>query len=99
MNMEPLHQASLRQSEMQALRDFVDRVQQTYPNRVLQFSLFGSKARGESSPDSNVDVLVIVDQDDRTLRREIIDIASELSLEYDVLLSPRIVSAQSWKDR
>jgi predicted nucleotidyltransferase len=89
--------AALHQSEAQALLSFVDRLQQSFPHRILQLSLFGSKARGESGPDSDVDVLVIVDQDDRALRRGIIDIASELSLEYEVLLSPKVIGVQRWK--
>jgi hypothetical protein len=35
----------------------------------------------------------------RDVRRGIIDIASDLSLEYDVLLSPRVISEQRWKAR
>lgn len=91
--------AGLCKSEVQALQAFVSRLQKSFPHQVLQLSLFGSKARGESGPDSDLDVLVIVDHDDRALRRVIIDIASDISLEYDVLLSPRVVSAQRWKTR
>ena len=90
---------TLRQAEVQALKTFVRRLHQAFPDQILQVSLFGSKARGESDADSDVDVLVIINQHDRPLRREIIDIASDLSLEYDVLLSPRVISLQHWQDR
>jgi uncharacterized protein len=94
-----LESASLNPSEAKALRAFVTRLQHSFPRQVLQVSLFGSKARGESHADSDVDVLIIVSHDDRSLRRDIIDIASDLSLEYDVLLSPRVISEQRWKTR
>jgi predicted nucleotidyltransferase len=94
-----LKATSLSQAEAQALRAFVNQLQELFSQQVLQLALFGSKARGESGPDSDVDVLVIVDREDRSLRREIIDIASDLSLEYDVLLSPRVIGIQRWKAR
>jgi len=94
-----LSATTLRQAEERALTAFVGRLQESFPDQIHQVSLFGSKARGESDPDSDVDVLVIIDQDNRSLRRDIIDIASDLSLEYDVLLSPRVISIQHWQDR
>ncbi len=94
-----LEATALRQTEVQALQAFVRRLQQSFPTQIRQVLLFGSKARGESDADSDVDVLIIVNQDDRVLRRNIIDIASDLSLEFDILLSPRVISAQRWQTR
>ena len=94
-----LSATTLRQAEERALKTFVGRIQESFPDQILQVSLFGSKARGESDADSDVDVLIIINQDNRSLRRDIIDIASDLSLEYDVLLSPRFISIQHWQAR
>lgn len=94
-----LKTTTLLQTEIQALQTFVRRLQSTYQSQIRQVSLFGSKARGESNTDSDVDVLVIVNQDDRSLRRDIIDIASDVSLEYDILLSPRVISEGRWRAR
>ena len=88
---------TLRQAEVQALKTFVRRLHQAFPDQILQVSLFGSKARGESDADSDVDVLVIINQHDRPLRREIIDIASDLSLEYDVLSVPGLSACNTGK--
>lgn len=90
---------SLNYSEMQALQSFVSQLQQAYPQQICQVSLFGSKSRGDSNIDSDVDILVLIHKEDRNLRRGIIDIASALSLEYDVLLSPRVIGEQRWKAR
>jgi len=90
---------SLSLAEVQALQAFIRRLQGSFPGQIHQLSLFGSKARGEGDADSDVDVLVITNQDDRSIRREIIDIASDLSLEYDVLLSPRVIDTQRWKEK
>jgi uncharacterized protein len=89
----------LHRKENLGLQAFRNRLQQSFGGRVRQVALFGSKARGESSPDADLDVLVIIEGDDRLLRRGVIDIASELSLEYDILLSPRVIDEQNWKSR
>jgi hypothetical protein len=41
--------------------------------------------------------LVITADDDRALRHAIIDIASDYSLEYSVLLSPRVIGLSRWQ--
>jgi predicted nucleotidyltransferase len=91
--------AALNHSETLALQAFIGQVQSAYPRQICQVSLFGSKARGDSQVDSDVDILVLVSDEDRGLRKGIIDIASSLSLEYDVLLSPRVIGERRWKAR
>jgi len=94
-----LNATTLSQSEQRALQTFVRKLNQAYPRQIHQVMLFGSKARGDSDVDSDVDVLIIINQDDRSIRREIIDIASDLSLEHDILLSPRVISKNKWEAR
>ena len=53
--------------------------------------LIGSKARGDSTPDSDIDVLVILSHEDAKTRRQILTIASRISLDHDVLLNPIII--------
>jgi predicted nucleotidyltransferase len=83
--------------DQQALREFVAYLQRSIPNQVEFVALFGSKARGDSQQGSDIDVLVILSREDRDLRREILKQAARLSLEYDVLLSPRIIGAERWE--
>ena len=52
--------------------------------------------RGDSQTESDIDVLVILAEEDRQLRREILRQAARFSLEYDVLLSPRVIGAERW---
>ncbi len=88
---------SLSQSEALALKSFSERLQQAYLDQVQKVYLFGSKARGEGKTDSDIDILIITVREDRSLRHKIIDLASDCSLEYNVLLSPRIISMQRWQ--
>ena len=89
---------NLTRSDQTALWAFVAYLNQTIPDQVESIALFGSKARGDSQPGSDIDVLVILSEEDRQLRREILKQAARFSLEYDVLLSPRVIGAARWAE-
>lgn len=88
---------TLADRDRQALREFVTYLHKSVPAQVEYVALFGSKARGDSQQDSDIDVLVILSREDRELRREILRQAARISLEYDVLLSPRVIGAERWE--
>lgn len=87
---------NLTPSEEEALQKFVNYLEETIPDQMKVVALFGSKARGDSQRDSDTDILIILDQDDRQLRRVILKQAARISFEYDVLLSPRVIGAERW---
>ncbi len=61
--------------------------------------LFGSRARGDHDPDSDMDVLVILDDGaDASSRRTVSDCAWETSLEQGVLVVPVVYSRHDWED-
>ena len=87
----------LSPDERKAVARFVERLRQRYPKRVLQAVLFGSKARGDSGSWSDVDILLITDQDDWRFSHAISTIAAQVSLEYDVLIGPRVIGQERWE--
>jgi len=89
--------AHLTAQERQALRAFVRELQRQFDGRVLSVLLFGSYARGEAQPDSDVDVAVIVDRDDLETRKAIRYLAVETWLEYGLYLSTRVWSQARWR--
>jgi predicted nucleotidyltransferase len=88
---------SLDTPDKQALREFVAYLNKAIPEKIKSVALFGSKARGDSKQDSDIDVLVILTREDRELRRAILKQAARFSLKYDVLLSPRVIGAERWE--
>ncbi len=92
-----MKKARLSPPDQQALQEFITYLQQNIPDKVKYMALFGSKVRGDSQKDSDIDVLVILLQEDRELRREILRQAARCSLKYDVLLSPRVIGAERWE--
>ena len=68
-------------------------------DRLEQILLFGSRARGEARPDSDIDILVVVreDYDYADLIRRTSSIIAALSLRYDVVISRAFVSRERYE--
>ena len=63
--------------------------------RPLSVRVFGSRARGDGAPDSDLDVFVVVDQATSDIERFISDCAWEAGFARDVVIVPVVVG----KDR
>jgi len=74
-----------------ALLDFAARVRAALGPRLLRLSLFGSVARGEAQPDSDLDVLVVVDTADLEIEDRVFDVAFAVGLLTDLYISPRVI--------
>lgn len=94
--MKPLSKY-LSANEAEALQIFVEKLQDKFSQEVEDVRLFGSKARGEANPDSDVDILVLVNSPDYQLKHAILWLAAEVSLAHDVLLSPRVIPPTAWQ--
>lgn len=87
----------LSPKEKEAVKDFLAKVRLTHGGNIRRVALFGSKARGDSKAFSDIDILLIVTDDDWKFQKAISKISSGISLEYDVLLDVRIISAARWQ--
>ena len=87
----------LQPNEESAVLEFLDLLQRHHPDRVLKTMLFGSKARGDSRQWSDIDILIVVDQDDWRLSHAISNVAADVSLKYDVLIGPRVIAEERWE--
>ncbi len=77
------------------LRELRRRLEALYGNRLVKVILFGSQARGDASPDSDIDVAIVLDGavDPNVEIDRVVPITAQLSLENDVLISCVYISA------
>jgi uncharacterized protein len=87
----------LSANEVEAVTIFVEKLLDKFGQEIEDVRLFGSKARGEAGPDSDVDLLVRVKSSDYSLKHAILWLAAEVSLAHDLLLSPRVVPLVAWE--
>lgn len=62
-----------------------------FPQNKIEAILFGSYARGDAEPGSDIDVLILVDasrQDISARNWQVGDLAAEFLLDYGIVISP-----------
>jgi predicted nucleotidyltransferase len=86
------------QSE-QAIQEFVQKTQSLYDERLVQVLVYGSCARDTATEESDIDLAIVLAGDVRPGREidRMIDIITDINLEYGVLLSVYPVSEQDYR--
>ncbi len=80
--------SQLKPQERAALGEFLGRLRMRFGEHVRRVILFGSRARGEGDEESDVDVLVVLDDGDWRFHDEVALESYEPSLEHNVLIFP-----------
>jgi predicted nucleotidyltransferase len=83
---------ALNTKEKSALKQFKAALQQTLSGQLIELKLFGSKARGDDRPDSDIDVLVVVTNDDWRICDVVYGVVTDILLQTDISISPKVVS-------
>jgi predicted nucleotidyltransferase len=87
----------LTSQEQQAAVDFAQKIYQQFDNQVKSILLFGSRARGEAEPDSDMDLLVILSDTPPDVVRAIRYLAADVWLKHGIFLSTRVWSFNHWR--
>ncbi|TAN44704.1 MAG: nucleotidyltransferase domain-containing protein [Nitrospirae bacterium] len=66
--------------------------------KIHELRVFGSRARGDAEPDSDLDLLVVVESLDHSTERYISDCAWEAGFPEDVVVVPIAVSMDKVKN-
>ena len=72
------------------LLEVKDEALKLFGNKLRELILYGSYARDEQDPESDIDIMILVDEDETVLREygdEIAGIMTDLSLKYDTFVS------------
>lgn len=89
----------LRTEDQAILIRVRDELRHRLRNRLKQLVLFGSRARGDFSDDSDFDLLIIVDQPSQELEASIDEIAAEFLYDYNVVLSLLPISQEKFESQ
>ena len=82
----------LADKEQQVVSAFVDKLRQQFDDQLVSVILFGSRARGEAKPDSDMDILIVMSGIGPEIRREVRYLAVEIWLEHGIYPSTRVWS-------
>ena len=82
----------------QILREFRAGLEQIYGSRLLRIVLFGSQARDEAEPHSDIDVMLVLREpvDPHDEIRRLSAFTSGLSLKHDVVISCVYMSEEDY---
>ena len=79
------------------LAEFKQHCQDCYGDRLIELMLFGSCARGDFHPTSDIDVLVVLkDLNKESDRRLTIDFLMDVTARTSELISPLLYDEQDW---
>lgn len=87
----------LNKTEQLALQQFQAALEKEFKDSLVEVKLFGSRARGDARKDSDIDVLVIVATEDWKVCDIVYDIATDILLEMNVCISPKVMSKKRYK--
>lgn len=73
-----------------------NKIREISPN--VEIILYGSEARGNSKSDSDIDLLILIDDKFATIneKSKIFDALYEIELQYRVLINPVIYKRSQW---
>ena len=92
-----LDDVPLTANERQAIEAAAATLRARFP--VTDIVLYGSKVRGDSDPESDIDLLVLTSRPlDYEEQSGMWSHLHEISMRFDVLLSPLTVDARSWRE-
>jgi predicted nucleotidyltransferase len=73
------------------LQAYIESVKKIYGSHLQKIILYGSYARGEATPSSDIDIMILVDLDDMEIKRygiELSNMTYDTNLDHDVMIMP-----------
>ena len=87
----------LTEKEEKIVKKFAQKLKYSLDDKMILLKLFGSKVRGDSSPDSDIDILLVVKEKTPELRDLVFNILFDLDPYYEFKISPIIYSDFEYK--
>ncbi|MCH5250560.1 MAG: nucleotidyltransferase domain-containing protein [Lachnospiraceae bacterium] len=78
------------------LKSYVDDIHMLYGDRLKAVILYGSYARGDADPDSDVDIMILVELTEQEIRekgRQLSNVTFEYNFDNDLAIMPIVKNA------
>ena len=89
----------LTRADKRWLREYRRQLTERFPGMVAELLIYGSKARGEAGPESDLDVLLLVHDDAASRKREMRDVGYLLDPYGEVIPSIMAYTEGEWENR
>lgn len=84
--------------EREAISEFADLLRKRYGSLIREIILFGSKVKGESVKDSDIDILIVLSTLSWEIKKTISKIAAEENIKHNVIISTIRYDADTWEN-
>ncbi|MCL4456237.1 MAG: nucleotidyltransferase domain-containing protein [Nitrospirae bacterium] len=86
----------MQEKDLKVIEKFKSLVSQRV--KVHEVKIFGSRARGDAGPESDLDVFIVVDYLDHEIEKYISDCAWESGFPEDIVVIPIVISIDSLRN-
>lgn len=84
--------------ERRIVEEFKKQIERQFPGELVRLVLFGSKARGNATRESDIDVLVVIRTENWKLGDDIRALGYALEVEHGVVLSIQVMSRAHYEE-
>lgn len=79
-----------------AILEFCTKIKTLLKENIVEIKLFGSVAKGTATPESDIDILIILKQADNITEEIILDAVVDTNLKYDVVISATTLTEEDY---
>jgi len=89
----------LNEIEKKAIDELIEKLKETYGENLVKVILYGSKARGDQTEDSDIDIMIILRDFKNKVEeiKKVIAIVSSINFIYEVFISPVILRKNDYE--
>lgn len=89
---------TLTSDEKDAVLEFSELLRQKLGSLVKEIILFGSKVRGDSKKDSDIDVLIVLNKLSWKIKKTVSELAAEENIKHNVFISTIRYDIDMWEN-
>ncbi|WP_448902672.1 nucleotidyltransferase domain-containing protein [Eubacterium sp.] len=82
------------------LQEYTKEIKKVYGSHLKNVILYGSYARGDQTDDSDIDIMILVDLDDKNIKdyeTKLSDITFDINLDNDLMIMPIVKNQNHFK--